>query len=206
MILLLPNTSQFWPQSFDIQVVGNIQINTSPLNGSMQTVEFPGDRRLFRLHYGPRHNSDMAPLRAFWNRFRGQAHTLRLWNLAQPKPLGGLSGTATLTAPAPAGSNSVTITSHLGASVKPGDWIGITSSNGTLMTVEVVDTTGTSQFWAQINPPLRLPALTGAAVVWDRPTIDCLLTAAPVIPHGPGSANQLGVSEGFSVEAVEFLI
>lgn len=204
-IISLPDEELFCPQEFHIQVRGNIQVNVSPLNGATQTVEMPGDRMVFTLIYGPHHSSDMPRLRAFWNRFRGQAHILRLWNLAQPVPNGTLRGTPTVFAAVLAGASNIAITGATGSTLQIGDWVGIRMENSELQTVEVVTTAGTGTISIGFNPPLRRNVAAGAEVIWDHPWIDCLLSAPPVIPHGPGSANQLGISDGFTVEAVEFI-
>jgi hypothetical protein len=205
-IYALPTTKLFCPTEFSIQVVGNVHVNTSPLSGATQTVEFPGDRRVFSLQYGPRPNSEMAPLRAFWNRFRGQAHMLRIWNLAQPEPLGTLSGTVTLSVAAVQGANSVTLFSVGGGTLLQGDWIGIPLEHGVTQTVEVMEDAGpSSPVLGHISPPLRRAANQGVTVTLIRPPIDCLLTSPPVIHHGPGAIAGLGYADGFSVDAVEFI-
>jgi len=203
--IILPNTDLFCPGDFLIQIRGNILVNVSPMNGSTQTVEMPGDRIVFTLMYGPHHSSDIAALRAFWLRFRGQAHVLRLWNLAQPIPLGTLRGSPVLESAAVEGANSVVISGTGGSTLNVGDWIGITLSTSDLQTVEVVESSGTGTITVGINPPLRRSAADGATVVWQRPWVDCLLTSPPTIPHGKGSANQMGISDGFTIEAAEFV-
>jgi len=186
-------------------MVGNVHVNTSPFNGANKTTDFIGDRWVFRLRYGPQSHAQLPKLRAFWNRFKGAAHVCQIWNMANPVPLGTMRGSPTLAAGKVAGTAEFSIVRTDAGTLLPGDWVGITLSNGAVQTVEVVESIVTNGLQITVNPPLRRDTVGGAPVYWFHPLVSCLLSESPVISHGLGSANNVGYSDGFSVDLVEFI-
>ncbi len=204
---LIPNRAPFCPEEFSIQLMGNVHVNTSPMNGSTKTIVMVGDRWVFQLRYGRVMHSDLPELRAFWNRFKGAAHVLQIWNMAQPTPRGTMRGNPTNAVALSAGGSEMSITrSDGGTSLLPGDWIGITLSTGEVQTVEVNDSNMTNGLWVAFSPPLRRNVLVGATIYWSMPLVNCLLSTPPTIPHGQGAATGRGYSDGFSVDLVEYVL
>lgn len=185
------------PNSFGMQMVGNVMVNQSPMNKAVQRVEFAGDLWLVRAEFPPMGREEFRPVRAFFNRFRGMAHTLRIWDLAHPEPYGTLRGAPTLALAAVEGANQVVIAGAAGATLIAGDMIGITLSTGVVQLCETAAASGTGTITVDITPPLRRSAAFGAAVVWNRPKVDVILTTPPF------GIDIVAVADGFTFEAIE---
>lgn len=184
---------------FGMQMAGNVMINQSPLNKAVQRVEFPGDLWIVRAEFPPVSHAEFGPLEAFWNRFRGIAHTLRIWHLLRPVPRGTMRGFPSLSIPAAEGANIVRITVASGETLIAGDMLSITLATGFPQLVQVcgVEVLGSTTLLVDIVPPLRRNALTGATVSWDKPWVDCMVTSPPFLTGVPV------VSSPFSIEAIE---
>src|SRR5690606_14205547 len=130
---------------------------------------------------------------AFFNQFRGgYANTLRIWDLSHPIPAGTMRGSPTCAA-ANEGANQITISTTSGATLEAGDNIGVTLSTGFVQLCQVTgaETVG-STITANITPPLRRSVTGGASIVWNKPTVDCVIYEHPFIALSTG-----GVSEEF---------
>lgn len=178
-------------------MLGNVMINQSPLNMAVQRVEFPGDMWLIRIEFAPTMKRDFLRVEAFWNRLRGKAHNLRIWHLGHPVPYGTISGSPALSTAAVQGANSISISAAGGSTLEPGDMLGVTLNNGRTKLVQVTEANGVGNITALITPPLPRAAVTGAAIIWNRPTVDCMVTSAVFMSH------RQGYGDGFSIECVE---
>lgn len=197
-IYTLPNKRLFYPRRADAQMGGNVMVNRSPMNKAAKSVEFPGDMWVLRLEYGINYTvAERDEQRAFWHRFRGQAHLLRCWHVYHPVPRGTLRGTPTAAA-AVEGANSLVITGSSGETLLEGDFLEVTLSDAGTQLIEVASASGTGTITIGLVAPVRKSVSAGATVVWNRPSANFLLTEAPFIPHEPI------VSSGFTIEAVEF--
>ncbi len=182
-----------------MQMSGNVMINQSPLNKATQRVEFPGDLWIVRAEFPPIPHAEFAAIEAFWNRFRGIAHTLRIWHMLRPVPRGTMRGFPFVSIPAAEGANTIRINVGFGATLLVGDMIGVTLSTGALQLCQVcgVANSGSDVLILDIVPPLRRNALTNAAIVWDKPWVDCMVTSPPFLTGVPVVSNE------FSIEAIE---
>lgn len=195
-VYLFPEWLQ--PDSFGLQLSGNVQVNQSPMNRATQTVEFPGDLWIVRAEFPPMPRAQFRRVHAFFNQFRGGlAHRLRIWDVSHPVPAGTMRGSPTCAA-ATEGANQVVITADSGATLLAGDMIGVPLSTGVLQLCEVVNATGTGTITVDITPPLRRSVNAGAAIEWDKPTMDCVIVEHPF----PTVVTQ-GVSDEFSFQAIE---
>lgn len=185
------------PTKFGMQVVGNVWINQSPMNKATTRVEVPGSLWVMRAEFPPMGREEFRPIRAFFNRFRGQANTLRVWDLAHEAPYGTLRGAPTLASSAVEFANAIVVTGTAGATLIAGDLLGVTLATGFVQLVEVVGVSGTGTINVDINPPLRRAASAGAAIVWDKPYVDMILTTPPF------PMDIVAVSDGFAFEAIE---
>lgn len=199
-VYTLPNKRLFFPRRMEVRMAGNVDVNRSPMNGVVTTVEMPGDAWAIRIEYGNNYTiAERDEQRAFWDRFRGQAHLLRIWPIFRAEPRGTAQPTS-LASLAVEGANVIVLTVASGATLLPGDFLMVNQTGGYTQLVEVAEaTTGTTTCTAELVAPLRRAAAAGSAITWQRPTADFLLTEAPFIPHEPR------VSSGFSIEAVEFV-
>lgn len=186
------------PDSFGMQMPGNVKANQSPMNFAVKTVENPGDLWIVRAEFPPMPRAQYRRAQAYFNRLRGMAHRMRIWNLDHPYPAGTMRGNPTCAA-APEGASQVVITASSGATLIEGDWIGIPLQSGLVKLCNVAGaSTSGSTITVDISPPLPQAVNAGAAVVWNRPTVDCILTQAPFLPVITG-----GVGDEFSFEAIE---
>ncbi len=199
-VYTLPTKNLFCPRRMEMQMAGNVDVNRSPMNGVVTTVEMPGDAWAIRMEYGfTRSAGERDEQRAFWNRLRGQAHLLRVWPIFRSEPR-GTARPVSLASLAVEGANSIVVTVASGATLLPGDFLMVNQTGGYTQLVEVAEaTTVTTACTAELVAPLRRAAAAGSAVVWQRPYADFLLTQAPFIPH------EAELSSGFSIEAVEFV-
>ena len=198
-IYTFPTDEIYAPLEFEMQMRGNVMVNRSPTNGAITTVEIPGDQWAIRMMYSYRANADYQAIAAFWNRFRGQSNILRIWNVAQPAPLGTLRGSPVLASAAVEGANSVVVQGSSGETILPGDMLGITLASTKVQLVQAAAVSGTGvAITVSLVAPLRGAANSSAVVVWNKPTADFILTEAPFIPY------RAVASGGFSIEAVEF--
>lgn len=181
---------------FDIQIRGNVHANASPMNGVTRTQEFPGDLWMVRIEWPGMYHAEFEAHRAFWSRLRGMAHRVLLWPLINSGvPRGTMRGSPTLSSPASAGANTVIVTGI--GTLLAGDFIGILLANGTVQLCCIAAATGTHTVTCELVSPLRRDAAVGAAVVWDRPTVEMILTAPPFPSY------RMVVSEGYTIEAIE---
>ncbi len=186
------------PDSFGMQPAGNVKVNQSPMNRATQTVENPGDLWVIRAEFPPVQRAQFRKAQAFFAKFRGgYAHRLRIWNLDLPAPAGTMRGSPTC-AGASEGANQVVITASSGSTLIEGDMIGITLSTGLVKLCQVTGVSGTGTMTVDITPPLPRSVNAGAAVVWNKPTVDCVITQHPFLKVVTG-----GVGDEFELEAVE---
>jgi hypothetical protein len=181
---------------FDMQMTSNVQINQSPTNRAMQTVAFPGDLWVIRAEWPQLYTAEFRAHSAFWNGVRGAANRVRFWPMVnRGVPFGTMRGSPTLNAAASEGANAVVVSGT--GTLLAGDYIGVTLTDGTTQLCEIREASGTNTVTCQLVAPLRSAASAGGAVIWNKPTVDCILTSAPFPSH------RMVLSEGYTIEAVE---
>ncbi len=184
---------------FDMQMTANpVGVNQSPMNRRTQTVEFPGDKWVIRMEWPELPWRDFQSHKAFWNRIRGPIHRVRVWcPINGGRPFGSLGGSPELGSDAGEGNNSVLISASPGSTLLPGDLFGVTLADATTQLCEAAQVSGTGMITVQLSAPLRKSAIAGSTITWNRPTVDCIVTAA-MFP-----SYRSVVSEGYSVELIE---
>lgn len=192
-----PDTAPFRPQSFVAGLKSSVLVSTSPLNGSVQTVELLGDRWTFALDYAPHTLADQSALEGFWNRIRGRANRVQIWHMGRAAPRGTMRGSPTLSGSHARGALTLSITTTAGATLLAGDLIGINSQIVQAAADATADGAGTMTL--QIVAPLRAAASNGTAVSWDKPTALFMVNNDQVrVPYGVGQVHP-----GFSVDLIE---
>jgi hypothetical protein len=196
---LLPDVIAEKCVGFDIQMVGNVMSNTSPLNNVTRTAEFPGDLYSIRVEFAPMFHHEFVAHEVFWNRLRRNAHRFQIWRLVnRGVPRGTLRGSPTVRTAAVRGANFLNITGDVGGTLIPGDMLGVTLDNAVVQPVQVAVASGAgSTLTVELVAPLRRAANQNALIYWYRPLITCVLTAPPFPSY------RSVVSEGYTIEAIE---
>ena len=197
--ILLPETRAFWMLQQDEGVEWDVEL-TFGRNGDVQTRSLPGARWMCTLQVPDdtvAHLADRGRLEAFLMRLRGGAVRLRMWSLARPRPLGGLSGSPTIAAAVAVGATSVQLTG-CNAGVLCGDRLGLGTNGQRVMVVQDATPDGGGGMTVQFEPRAWQPVSASAPAVWDKPTTAYVMTTPKLV--FPQRADQL---PGFSIEFVE---
>lgn len=223
-----PLSSTAWRVSrFEMRVRVNQVSFTSPLSGTTQVLESPGERWQVRLDLTPASSdTDIAAREALLDRLRGQANLLALPHLKRLQPLGTLRGSTAasvvngsaaavtvvngsaaavtvltgepvLLQAVAALANTASINTLPGRTVLAGDMLSL---GGQLVRV-LADATadGSGVLSIEFAPRARAAIAQFAAVGWDRPTANFMLASADGVPtvYAPGYA------EGASIDLIE---
>lgn len=146
----------------------------SPLGADEQTSEIPYSHRWvvdMVLRSGT--DAERAQQEGWLTRLRGGIHRTTFWHFQHPRPYGTLDGSPTLNGSHAQGATSISINATTGRTLIAGDMIGITTQAAVPVQVVRVVVGGTSAagvLAVTVEPPLRASALSGAAVVWDKPS------------------------------------
>jgi hypothetical protein len=171
----------------------------SPLSANVQTVETPYSHRwTARMTLRrTRTFAERAGVEALFARLTSQADRLTMHNLAHPAPYGTMRGAPTLLGARSQGSTSIQVQSVVGATLLPGDFIGVTTTAAVPIQVVRVVVGGTANafgvFTVTTAPALRANANDGALVVWDRPAVYWRLVSASGAEFLPGEAAPMVV-------------
>lgn len=168
------------PSSLEWGLQSNTLSFTSPLNGTVQTLELPGARwkASFILENLPA--SDSALMEAFLIQLRGQAGRFYLWNFARETPRGSAGGTPLVNGAGQSGTSL--IIDGCAASqtnwMLAGDYFGV---NGELkMLTAPVNTNGSGQATLVFEPPLRSSPADNAAITLTKPICKMMLASNTV--------------------------
>lgn len=184
------------PETLDFGYIANTQSFSSPLSGSVQTVELPGLRWTVSFMLRLLEEEDAAMLHAFLLKLRGRAGRFALYNFARPVPRGTATGTPMVAGAGQTGTTLEIDSLAAGATLLVGDFFGV---NGELkMVVEDATADGTGAMAVTFEPPLRAAPADNAAVTLDRPTATFMLdedsirwlTRAPVLTDIPIAATE----------------
>jgi hypothetical protein len=194
----LPEWHKDYITGFEIDLLENVMENRSRLTMASQTIEFPGDAWVFGLEYRSMPLREYWNVRSFWLACRGKAHRVRMWVTDHGIPEGTMRGTPILAINHLEGFNNVSLTTHAGATLIPGDFIGVPLVNGyTQLLLVRTAINGSSAITIESTPPLRKNANAGAIVTWNKPYVDCMIIERPTF----SSRGNMG--EGFSVMLIE---
>jgi hypothetical protein len=171
----------------------------SPLSANVQTLETPYSHRwTARMTLRrTRRFEERAGVEAFFARLTSQADRLTMHNLAHPAPYGTMRGSPTLSGAHSQGATEIQIQSVAGATLKPGDFIGITTTAAVPVQVVRVVVGGTANgsgvLAVTTAPALRASASSSAAVLWDRPAVQWRLVSTSGAEFLPGEAAPMVV-------------
>jgi hypothetical protein len=173
----------------------NVLVSTSPLNGTIDTLEIPGARWVGSMTLPPATYADQAVREALFSEIGGQANRVALWHFARPEPRGTMRGSPTLSATAAAGATSLSIATTTGNTLLAGDMVKVGSQ---LVQVIADATAAASVLTVSVRPALRAQVASGGAVSWDKPTTTFILGSPDVlVSYSPG------IGDGLMIEFVE---
>ena len=198
--LTWPDGRDWLPSAFLMQPVPNERSFTGYYSGQSQVVDLPGEAWAARLVLPARRSLQVGAQReAFLARLR-PSNTLLLWHLRRPAPRGTLRGSPTISGAVAQLASTINIQSVAGATLEDGDMLGFAGQVSMVVGGPYV-ANGSGLFTAvQIWPRARTAISSGAAVTWDKPTVEFRTTDrvnAPVewLPGGVSDSITITLAE-----------
>ena len=154
-ILSLP--SGIKPSSMEFGIEYNTHINTSPLSGSIQTVEIPGARWKASLTFNSLQPDDGREMAAFITSLRGSSGRFYITDYSHSSPRGtNLFSTVTVDGASQVGNtiNTSGWTATQTGLLLPGDYIELEGSELKMVTAQV-DSDGSGDATITFDPPIR---------------------------------------------------
>ncbi len=190
--IALPSTAAFQAAKFEAGYDANVFASQSPLDGSVQTVNLPGDRFRARLTLPAATSTDRADVEGFFASLRPSqsfsANRLQCHHLARPAPRGTLRGSPTLQASAAQLATTISIQTTAAATLLRGDLISL--GGQTVMVTADATANGSGVMSATISPALRAAVSSSSAITWDKPTFLWLIVGMPMWGYEPGYVSQ----------------
>jgi hypothetical protein len=169
-VLTWPTLARKLPPQFEWQLISNTQTFTSPLSGSIQTIEMPGARWACAFSLGALDAQDAALMRAFMAKLRGQSGRFYFWNMARPTPRGIATGSPIINGASQTGSTLSTSgwTPSTAGILKAGDFFSV--NNELKIVVEDATSNASGVATLTFEPPLRYSPSNGQAITTNKPT------------------------------------
>lgn len=192
-ILTWPALSRAAPRVLRWTLASNTMTFTSPLSGSVQSVEFPGARWRTSFVMENLTEADAALLQATLVQLRGQANRLLLHNFARPIPRGTATGTPLVKGASQTGTALDTDGWTAGiTALKTGDYFGVNGELKMVIADAVADGSGNATL--SFEPPLRSAPADNAVITVNKPlaifmlankesnwdTVPCQITTIPI--------------------------
>lgn len=177
------------PQQMEFRSIKAGVQHRSPFDGSIESVEFPGERWALSLTLAPRRAANGGEAEAFFARIAGGVERVRVWHFLRPQPRGTMRGTPTLAASVVRGAQTLQINTT--GSLKAGDFFKI---GGQVFQAFLDADAVAGVLTVHLVQRVRAALAGGAAVEWDRPTFLCIapnMTAAA--GYSPGVQAPLAI-------------
>lgn len=221
-----PNTRPWAASAFEMRVIPNSLVFTSPFNKSTQAVDLYGERWAIRMDLTAGNNVQQgAAFEAFFDRLRGPVNLIAMWNQRRPIPLGTLqdgagnaqwktnaAANATWQTSVPAAATwsysnptmyaaaqnagTITICRNPGTTVFAGDQVGAGAQLFRAMADATADSAG--KLTIEVLPRVRTALPNGTTVLCTRPTANFILKA-----EGVPVVWRPGMFEGLSLDLIE---
>ncbi len=202
-ILSLPASPAFKTSKFGLR--SNTQTFTSPLSGSVQTLEMPGARWTASYVLPPMKRDTAAAWQAFFVRLRGQAGRFYGYDPDSRAPRGVATGTPLVNGGGQTGASLVTDgwTASVTGILKAGDYIAFDAGTGRELHMVVADASSneSGQATLTLEPPIRVSPLDNAALILS--SASCVMMLAT--PDIAWDASETSVY-GLAFEAVEAIV
>lgn len=161
----------------------------SPFNGSVESVEFPGERWRASLTFNLGTPDLAAQAEAFFARVAGGTERVRLRHFLRPAPLGTMRGSPTLNASAARGDLQLAINTT--GTLKAGDFFKV---GGQLFQCFTDCSPSAGVLTVPLVQRVRAALSAGAAVSWDRPTALFICPAmSSATGYSPGAVAPIAV-------------
>ena len=197
------------PSEVEWGIKANTQVFTSPLNGSVQTVELPGARITCSMRLPLLAREDAALVEAFLAKLRGQANRAQIPLFGRRRPQGTWAGAAAVNNEV--GSPTLSQTGATlyargftsGATVKAGDWFNIGSGGQLVMATDDVTADVSGFATLSVQPPIRTAPAHNTLLISTDPVLPkALLTD----PHARWSLTPNGGrNDAFAAFSLDFV-
>lgn len=184
------------PEAFDYAVEFDVQMTVSR-SGKVYTYGLPGARWVATLTFPSDSETMTRPaLEALLVSLEGGTNRLAMPHFGRPTPNGTLTGSPTVATTTAAGAKVLPFANANGT-LRKGDIFGV---GGQLCMVTADATPNSGSMNVSFAPALRAQVTGGAAITWNRPTIQWVprTSIAGPFPFRAGKHRP-----GFSVEFVE---
>jgi len=175
---------------------------SSPYSNQTQAIDMMGDCWVAEMDFTPgRGVVAGSAIEAFFDRLKGAANRIILSNLRVTKNAGTMSGAPVLTTLAAQLTNTLAITTTVGATIAVGDMLGCGAQLFRALTSGVAD--GSGHISVEVAPRVRAAGgiAAGTVVTVTTPTAPFLLTSAnPALtwlPGGEYTAPSISLRESF---------
>lgn len=194
-----PATRDWAASRFELRVLPNLRVFTGAYTANTDVLDLLGERWVASIDLPPTESQLLGGEReAFFDRLKGAANKVALWNLRRPAPMGTARGTLTLGAPVAQLANTCSIAgAGAGSTLKAGDMLSLAGQLVRVMESVVANGAGTFTS-VEFQPRARAAMASGAAVLWDKPTATFILKG-----DGVPTVHRPGMVEGCSFELVE---
>lgn len=167
-------------------------LNRSVFSGSVQTASDPFARWMVVLQMNNRALNEQHQRAAWLGKLSGRSKRVKLWNHARPEPSGTLRGSPTLSVSAAQFADTITIAGTNGQTLAEGDMIGL---GAMLLTVVTGGTVASGTLAVTVAPRLRVAATAGAAIVWDKPKAQFVMTTdRAMVPWARGIGEPFSLA------------
>jgi hypothetical protein len=173
-----PVSRVYEPRATSIALRKAVQQFRSPFNGSAQVVGLMAERWVLSITLPERRLATSGALEAWLQRLAGGVEWTRAWHFARPVPLGTLRGSPVLSASVAVGATALPITTTAGATIRAGDMLGVAGQLFQAAADATADGAGAITV-ATVNH-VRAALSSGAAVTWDRPRMQCLVSGTEI--------------------------
>jgi hypothetical protein len=134
-----------------------------------------------------------AAIEAYFKSLRGMVNTVPVYHQQRPVPRGTLRGSPTLSASVSQGAAQIAMNATTGVTLLPGDMLGLA---GRLYMVSTRCVSVAGVITVPLANRIRAAASSGAAVVWDRPSIEMRRVSGGICVYVPG---------GFEISPIELV-
>ena len=173
-ILTMPSYREFSQVRFSL--LSNGLSFPSPLDGSVQTVEFPGARWMFSATLPPMRRDVAAAWQAFFTQLRGQSGRFYAGDSNATTPRGTALGSPLVNGGSQIGNSLITDawTPSQSTALLPGDYFQV--GNELKMVLSTVVSDGSGNATITFEPPLRAPPSDNAPIITSSPVCIMRLT------------------------------
>lgn len=170
------------PRRFNMYIKPNERAFEGYYAGGSQVLDLLGESWRASIELPAGNDEDRgAAMEAFFNRLRGRANLIALWNMKRPVPRGSMRGTPTISGAVSALASVINIQSTAGATLNAGDLIGVAGQVSQVMAPITANGSGLFS-GVEIFPRARVAIANGASVQWDKPTVNFRLDNGDGVP------------------------